>query len=185
MTLHPRAARHGILARRDVPADVADLQQHGIYPIDLVCVNLPVRADDRPPGRDVEDAIEQIDVGGPAMLRAAAKNHAHVIPVCRPQDYEPVLGELRSSGNVSTSTRRALAAQAFATTAAYDAAVAGFLGGDEPFPESVVAAFERVAELSYGENPHQRAAYYAQRGTRTHLLARVEQLHGARSPSTT
>jgi phosphoribosylaminoimidazolecarboxamide formyltransferase/IMP cyclohydrolase len=178
VTLHPRV-HGGILARRDVPADVADLAQHGIDPIDLVCVNLyPFEQTIARLDVTWEDAIEQIDVGGPAMLRAAAKNHAHVIPLCRPQDYEIVLGELRAGGGVSTSTCRALAARAFAATAAYDAAVAGFLGGDEPFPESVVAAFERVAELSYGENPHQRAAYYAQRGIRTHLLARVEQLHG-------
>ncbi len=178
VTLHPRV-HGGILARRDVPGDVADLAEHGIDPIDLVCVNLyPF---EQTIGRlDVawEDAIEQIDVGGPAMLRAAAKNHAHVIPLCHPDDYDTVLGELRANGDVSTSTRRTLAARAFSTTAAYDAAVAGYLGGDEPFPESVVAAFERVAELAYGENPHQRAAFYAERGARTHLLARVEQLHG-------
>jgi len=178
VTLHPRV-HAGILARRDLPADVADLERHGIDPFDLVCVNL-YPFEDTIARLDVgwEDAIEQIDVGGPAMLRAAAKNHEHVIPLCRAEDYDTVLDELRASGGVSTSTRRSLAARAFSTTAAYDTAVAGFLGGDEPFPESVVAAFERVAELAYGENPHQRAAYYRQRGTRTHLLARVEQLHG-------
>jgi phosphoribosylaminoimidazolecarboxamide formyltransferase/IMP cyclohydrolase len=124
-----------------------------------------------------EDAIEKIDVGGPAMLRGAAKNHAYVIPVCRPDDYEAVLAELRA-GDVSVETRRALAARAFATTAAYDAAVAGWFSGGEPFPETLVTAFDRAQELSYGENPHQRAAYYVQRGVRTHLLGRVDQLHG-------
>jgi phosphoribosylaminoimidazolecarboxamide formyltransferase/IMP cyclohydrolase len=125
-----------------------------------------------------EDAIEQIDVGGPTLLRAAAKNHQHVVPLCRPADYEPVLEEFRARAEVSPETRRALAARAFQTTAAFDGAVAGWMGRDDVFPETFVPVFERVMELAYGENPHQRAAYYAQRGTRTHLLARVEQVQG-------
>jgi len=178
VTLHPKL-HGGILARRDLPEDMAELRAHGIEPIDLVCVNLyPF---ERTVGRlDVawEDAIEQIDIGGPALLRAAAKNHAHVVPVCRPEDYDRVLDELRAEGGVSDATRRALAARAFQRTAAFDAAVAGWLGRDELFPETYVPVFERYLELSYGENPHQRAAYYAQKGARTHLLARVEQLQG-------
>jgi phosphoribosylaminoimidazolecarboxamide formyltransferase/IMP cyclohydrolase len=178
VTLHP-AVHGGILARRDVPGDVADLEAHGIAPIDLVCVNL-YPFEDTVAQREVDwrEAIEKIDVGGPAMLRAAAKNHAHVVPVCRPVDYEAVLGELRSTGEVSMETRRSLAARAFATTAAYDAAVAGWLQRDESLPEALVLAFEREHGLSYGENPHQRGAYYAERGTRRHLLSRVEQRHG-------
>lgn len=178
VTLHP-AVHGGILARRDVPEDMAQLQAHGIEPFDLVCVNLyPF---ERTVGRlDVawEDAIEQIDIGGPALLRAAGKNHAHVVPICRPADYEPLLEELRSSADVSLETRRALAARAFQTTAAFDGAVAGWLGRDDVFPDTFVPVFERVLELPYGENPHQRAAYYAQRGSRTHLLARVDQVQG-------
>ena len=179
VTLHP-AVHGGILARRDVPEDVADLAAHGIEPIDLVCVNLyPF---EQTVGRldvDWDEAIEKIDVGGPALLRAAAKNHAHVIPVCRPEDYEPVLAELRGAGDVSEATRRALAARAFATTAAYDSAVAGWLArGDAVSRRRSLPVFDRELDLSYGENPHQRAAYYAERGARTHLLARVEQLHG-------
>ena len=178
VTLHP-AIHAGILARRDVPEDMAQLAEHGIAPIDLVCVNLyPF---ERTVGRlDVawEDAIEQIDIGGPTLLRAAAKNHEHVVPVCRPADYEQVLEEFRARAEISPETRRALAARAFQTTAAFDGAVAGWLGRDDLFPETYVPVFERVLELSYGENPHQRAAYYAQRGSRTHLLARVEQLQG-------
>lgn len=178
VTLHP-AVHAGILARRDVPDDLAELEAHGIAPIDLVCVNLyPF---EQTVGRlDVpwEEAIEQIDVGGPAMLRAAAKNHAHVIPVCRRDDYAAVLAELRETGDVAQSTRMALAARAFATTAAYDSAVATWLARDELFPETLVPAFDKTLDLSYGENPHQRAAFYAQRGARTHLLARVEQIHG-------
>ena len=177
VTLHP-AIHGGILARRDVPEDVADLAAHGIEPIDLVCVNLyPF---EQTVGRldvDWDEAIEQIDVGGPALLRAAAKNHAHVIPVCRPDDYERVLAELRS-GDVSVETRRELAARVFATTAAYDSAVTRWLSRGLGFPETLVPVFDRALDLSYGENPHQRAVYYAQRGARTHLLARVEQLHG-------
>jgi phosphoribosylaminoimidazolecarboxamide formyltransferase/IMP cyclohydrolase len=178
VTLHP-AVHGGILARRDVPQDMEQLASHGIAPIDLVCVNLyPF---ERTVGRlDVpwEEAIEQIDIGGPALLRAAAKNHLHVVAVSRPGDYEHVLDELREHGEVSLETRRSLAARAFQTTAAFDAAVAAWMGRDEAFPETFVPVFERVMDLAYGENPHQRGAYYAQRGARTHLLARVDQLQG-------
>jgi len=178
VTLHP-AVHGGILARRDVAEDLAQLEAHGIAPIDLVCVNLyPF---ERTVGRlDVawEEAIEQIDIGGPALLRAAAKNHAHVVPVCRPEDYGAVVEEYRSRAEITPATRRRLAARAFQRTAAYDAAVAGWLGRDDAFPETYVPVFERYLDLSYGENPHQRAAYYAQKGARTHLLARVEQLQG-------
>ena len=178
VTLHP-AVHGGILARRDVPGDMAELRAHGIEPIDLVCVNLyPF---ERTVGRlDVawEDVIGQIDVGGPALLRAAAKNHAHVVPVCRPEDYELLVEELRVRAEVTSATRRRLAARAFQRTAAYDAAVAGWLGRDDAFPETYVPVFERYMDLAYGENPHQRAAYYAQQGARTHLLARVDQLQG-------
>ena len=178
VTLHP-AVHAAILARRDVASDVAELQQHGIAPIDLVCVNLyPF---ERTVGRlDVtwEQAIEQIDVGGPALLRAAAKNHEHVVPICRPEDYEAVLEEFRVNAEISIETRRTLATRAFETTAAYDAAVARWFGREDDFPETFVPVFDRVTELAYGENPHQRAAYYAQRGVRTHLLARVDQMQG-------
>ena len=178
VTLHP-AVHAGILARRDVPADLAELQAHGIEPIDLVCVNLyPF---EKTVGRlDVswEDGIEQIDVGGPALLRAAAKNHAHVVPLCRPEDYGPLLEEFRARAEVSLQTRRELAGRAFQTTAAYDASVAAWFGRDDVFPDTYVPVFDRFAQLAYGENPHQRAVYYTQRGARTHLLARVEQIQG-------
>jgi phosphoribosylaminoimidazolecarboxamide formyltransferase/IMP cyclohydrolase len=177
VTLHP-AVHGGILARRDVPEDVADLATHGIEPIDLVCVNLyPFEQTVARLDVGWDEAIETIDIGGPALLRAAAKNHAHVIPVCRPNDYERVVTELRH-GEVSVATRRELAARAFATTAAYDSAVTRWLSSDKGFPETLVPVFDHALDLSYGENPHQRAAYYAERGARTHLLARVEQLHG-------
>jgi phosphoribosylaminoimidazolecarboxamide formyltransferase/IMP cyclohydrolase len=119
-----------------------------------------------------------IDVGGPSMLRGAAKNFAHCAPVCRPERYGFVLDELRTNGALSLETRRELAAETFATTAAYEAAIATWFSEREPFPETIVLALEKVLDLSYGENPHQRAAYYAGRGARSHLLSRVEQLHG-------
>ena len=177
VTLHP-AVHGGILARRDVAEDMADLDTHGIEPFDLVCVDL-YPFEQTIAAFDVvhAEAIEKIDVGGPAMLRAAAKNYADVLPLCRPEDYDVVLEELRRDGGVTPATRRELAARAFATTAAYDAAVATWLGG-EAFPETLLPVFDRALELSYGENPHQRAAYYTQRGARTHLLSRVDQLHG-------
>jgi len=177
VTLHP-AVHGGILARRDVPEDVADLETHGIAPIDLVCVNLyPFEQTVSRLDVEWDDAIEKIDIGGPALLRAAAKNHAHVIPVCRPKDYARVLAELRD-GDVSVETRRELAARVFTTTAAYDSAVTQWLSRGLGFPETLVPVLDHALDLSYGENPHQKAVFYAERGARTHLLARVEQLHG-------
>ncbi len=177
VTLHP-AVHGGILARRDVPEDVADLETHGIAPIDLVCVNLyPFEKTVARLDVEWDDAIEKIDIGGPALLRAAAKNHAHVIPVCRPDDYDRILLELRE-GDVSVATRRELAARVFTTTAAYDSAVTQWLSRGLGFPETLVPVLDHALDLSYGENPHQKAVYYAERGARTHLLARVEQLHG-------
>jgi phosphoribosylaminoimidazolecarboxamide formyltransferase/IMP cyclohydrolase len=177
-TLHP-AIHAGILARRDVESDVAALEQHEIEPIDLVCVNLyPFERVAREHGVREEDAVEMIDVGGPSMLRAAAKNFAHVAPVCRQQDYEPVLAELRAAGKLEHETRRQLAATAFATSAAYEAAIATWFSAREAFPPVFTPVFEKERDLAYGENPHQDAAYYSERGARTHLLARVEQLHG-------
>jgi phosphoribosylaminoimidazolecarboxamide formyltransferase / IMP cyclohydrolase len=179
VTLHP-AVHAGILARRGFDDDLAELEQHGIEPFDLVCVNLyPFEREVDSPGVDEERAIELIDIGGPAMLRAAAKNYSWVIPVCRPADYEEVLRELRSrGGETSLDSRRRLATAAFQHTAAYDAAIAAWFSQDDLFPERLTPVFDRVLELPYGENPHQQAAYYAERGARTHVLSRVDQLHG-------
>ncbi len=177
-TLHPRI-HAAILARRDHEDDVATLEQHEIRPFDLVCVNLyPFSQVSAKHGVREEEAVEMIDVGGPAMLRGAAKNFAHVAPVCRPERYESVLTELRETGELSRDTRRSLAAEAFATTASYESAIAGWFGDVEAFPETLVPAFTKVMDLRYGENPHQRAAFYAEQGARVHLLSRVEQLHG-------
>ena len=177
-TLHPRI-HAGILARRDLEEDVATLEEQGIEPFDLVCVNLyPFEQVAARQGVTESEAVEMIDVGGPSMLRGAAKNFAHVIPVCRPDRYGFVLDELETRGELSLDTRRELAAEAFATSAAYEAAIAGWFAERETFPETLVLAFDKVLDLSYGENPQQRAAYYADRGARAHLLSRVEQLHG-------
>jgi len=178
-TLHPRI-HAAILARRGFDDDLAQLAQHGIEPFDLVCVNL-YPFEKVVGGLDVADAevIEMIDVGGPAMLRAAAKNFSFVTPVCRPEDYDSVLLELRARGGETTlDTRWRLAGVAFATTAAYDAAIAGWFQANDEFPDTLALAFDKVLDLAYGENPHQQAAYYAERGRRTHVLSQVEQLRG-------
>jgi phosphoribosylaminoimidazolecarboxamide formyltransferase/IMP cyclohydrolase len=177
-TLHPRI-HAAILARRDHPDDLAALDDHRIEPFDLVCVSLyPFAQVVARYGVTEEDAVEMIDVGGPSMLRGAAKNFAHVVPVCRPERYGPLLEELRETGGVSADTRRELAAEAFATTAAYEAAIASWFLGREAFPDRFIPSFRKVADLAYGENPHQRAAYYVEEGARRHLLSRVEQVHG-------
>jgi phosphoribosylaminoimidazolecarboxamide formyltransferase / IMP cyclohydrolase len=169
VTLHP-AVHGGILARRDVAADLADLEEHGIEPFDLVCVSL------YPFGED--ESVEMIDIGGPSMLRGAAKNFEHVAAVSRPGQYAGVLDELRADGSLSLDTRRRLAAEAFATTAAYEAAIAAWFLRDDAFPAHTTLALEKVADLAYGENPHQRAALYARAGGHRHVLSHVAQLHG-------
>ena len=177
-TLHPRI-HAAILARRDHPDDLAALDEHQIRPFDLVCVNLyPFTQVVSRHGVKEEDAVEMIDIGGPSMLRAAAKNFAHVGPVCRPERYGSILTELRESGGLSLDTRRTLAAEAFSVTAAYEAAIARWFADREAFPELLIPSFEKVTDLVYGENPHQRASYYAEAGARRHLLSRVGQLHG-------
>jgi len=178
-TLHPRV-HAGILARRGRGDDLAQLAEQGIEPFDLVCVNLyPFELVANRVGMADEDVVEMIDVGGPSMLRAAAKNFASVTPVCRPGDYGDVLAELRErKGQTSRETRRRLAGVAFAASAAYEAAIARWLQPDDELPETLVLAFDKAFEPPYGENPHQRAGYYAERGPRRHLLSRVEQLSG-------
>ena len=177
-TLHPRI-HAAILARRDHPDDLAALDEHDISPFDLVCVSLyPFAQIVARHGVTEKDAVEMIDIGGPSMLRGAAKNFAHVVPVCRPERYPEILAELGEDGELSDETRRELAAEAFATTAAYEAAIATWFLGREAFPERFIPSFAKVANLAYGENPHQRAAYYAEEGARRHLLSRVDQVHG-------
>ncbi|MBV8394938.1 MAG: bifunctional phosphoribosylaminoimidazolecarboxamide formyltransferase/IMP cyclohydrolase, partial [Actinobacteria bacterium] len=152
-TLHPRI-HAGILARRDLQEDVDTLAAHEIEPFDLVCVNLyPFTSVAGRRGAGEDEVIEMIDVGGPSMLRAAAKNFAYVAAVCRPEQYEPVLEELRTHEEISFPLRRSLANDAFATTASYDAAIANWFGETEAFPEQTTLSFAKVSDLPYGENP--------------------------------
>ena len=177
-TLHPHI-HAAILARRDEPGDLSSLEEQELQPFDLVCVNLyPFRETVAKHGVTEADAVEVIDIGGPAMIRAAAKNFAHVAPVSRTTQYERVLEELGRSGELSLDTRRELAAEAFSVTAAYEASIAAWFMDRDMFPDRLIPAFEKVLDLTYGENPHQRAAYYAEIGARRHLLSQVEQLHG-------
>jgi len=179
-TLNPRIYA-GLLAVRSKPEHVATLADQGIEPIDLVCVNL-YPFERAAGGRDAEDeeVIENIDIGGPTLIRAAAKNHEFAAVVVEPESYDAVLEELRdAAGKISSRTREALAMQAFAYTARYDAAISRwFSEREEDFPGVLVRAYEKVLDLPYGENSHQRAAYYAQAGARTHLLSMVAKLHG-------
>lgn len=179
-TLHPRV-HGGILMRGD--ADLADLERLGGAPIDLVVVNLyPFEQTIEKSDVTHEEAIENIDIGGPAMIRSAAKNHARVTVVCDPSDYGLVLEELSAGGEVSAETRRKLAAKVFALTAAYDGAVAAYLssleadGKKAAFPGYLTLNFSRAYELRYGENPHQAGAFYRDRRASRGSLAYAESL---------
>ena len=179
-TLHPRI-HAGILARRDHDEDVEELAEHEIEPFDLVCVNLyPFQQVmySAEGAHRADQALEMIDIGGPAMLRGAAKNFLHVAPVCSPDQYGFVLDELRHKGALSEDTRRALATEAFAYTARYEAAIASWFAERETFPDTLIVSLEKVMDLAYGENPHQRAACYAESGVRRHVLSRVRQIGG-------
>ncbi len=181
-TLHPRI-HGGILARRDVPQDVADLETQQIRPIDLVVVNLyPFEHTIAQPGVSLADAIEQIDIGGPAMLRASAKNFAHLTVLCNPDQYDPYLQELRQNhGQASVSFRQAAALKAFQHTGAYDRAIAQYLEAqaseETALPASFTLTGQQLQALRYGENPHQPAAWY-QTGAMASGWAAAEKLQG-------
>ena len=179
-TMHPKLMA-GILARRDVLEHMETIAQHGIEPIDMVVCSLyPFEEVAGRRGVEDEVVIENIDIGGPSMIRAAAKNHAGVAVVTSSDDYDALLEELRSSGGeLSYETLRDLATKAFHRTAHYDFVIANWFSEAEgDFPDYVMRDYEKVLELKYGENPHQRAAYYAEVGLRQHLLSQVRQLHG-------
>ncbi len=183
-TLHPKV-HGGILARRDVPAHAAALEKHGIPPIDLVVVNLyPFREAVATPGCTLEDAIENIDIGGPAMVRSAAKNWQHVGVVVDPADYASLLAELDAKGILSAETRFALARKAFSHTAAYDGAISNWLtargpdGSAAPFPDNFNLQTVKVQDLRYGENPHQGAAFYRDLAPAPGTIATFRQLQG-------
>jgi phosphoribosylaminoimidazolecarboxamide formyltransferase/IMP cyclohydrolase len=179
-TLHPRL-HAALLANRRDPEHVATLEREGIEPIDLVCVNL-YPFEETIAGNDVDEdtAIENIDIGGPTMIRAAAKNHDGVAVIVKPECYDAVSAELdETRGEISASTRHWLANEAFAQTARYDAAISRWFSTSyEDFPEHLAVAFEKEIDLAYGENPHQRAALYSEVGVRSHVLSGVSKLHG-------
>jgi len=179
-TLHPKLYA-GLLARRDDPEHLRQAAENDIEFVDLICVNLyPFERTAGRFGASDEEVIEDIDIGGPAMIRATAKNHAFAVVVVRPESYDAVLEELRESdGMLSLPTREWLAAEAFSYTARYDTAISRWFGEKfEEFPQLHLRAFEKVTDLPYGENPHQRGAYYAQVGARAHVLSQVRQHHG-------
>ncbi len=177
-TLHPKI-HGGILARRDLAEDQADLEAQSIRVLDLVVCNLyPFQATVAKPNVTRAEAVEKIDIGGPSMIRSAAKNHAYVGVVCDPADYASIVSELRETGGLAGETRRRLALKAFQHTAGYDAAISQWLAEHDPdgeaetFPDSLLISLEKATELRYGENPHQRAALYGG------FLELAELLHG-------
>jgi len=179
-TLHPNI-HGGLLAVRENEEHVKQLQEHDITPIDLVVVNLyPFQQTIAKPDVQFADAIENIDIGGPSMLRSAAKNHKYVTVVVDPQDYDTVLAEISEKGEVAAQTKLRLGAKVFRHTAAYDAVIAEFLtnAAGEENPESLTVTYEKKQDLRYGENPHQKAAFY-KKTLGTHIsIASATQLHG-------
>ena len=183
-TLHPKL-HGGILARREVAEDLAALEAQGIEPIDLVVVNLyPFEETIARPGVTFEEAIEKIDIGGPSLIRGAAKNHAHVAVVVDPDQYPALIEQIRDLGGTTLAMRRSLAAAVFEMTARYDRAIADYLASGEheadrtPFPPVIAPRFERRGVLRYGENPHQRAAFYVEPATAGPNLATATSIHG-------
>ncbi len=181
-TLHPKIFG-GILARRDNVGDLASMDEHDIRSFELVVVNLyPFEATASRPGTTWDEVIEQIDIGGPSLIRAAAKNHRFVSIVTRPEQYHSVLAELESSGgSISSALRRKLAAEAFAMTCVYDQAIADFFRRDSAgndFPPHLTMRLERKSQLRYGENPHQKAAIYRFPRGLSASIVNARQIHG-------
>jgi phosphoribosylaminoimidazolecarboxamide formyltransferase/IMP cyclohydrolase len=189
-TLHPKV-HGGLLGVRDNPEHLAAMKSHGIEPIDLVCINLyPFEATVAKPGVSFEEAIENIDIGGPSMIRSAAKNHRFVLVVTSTDRYDKVLGDLREhKGSSCGKHRLKQALRAFTLTAAYDAAIAGYLegkvgggqsavGSEEGLPANIDLKLRKIQDLRYGENPHQRAAVYSDRRPSEASVAYAKQLHG-------
>ena len=179
-TLNPRIYA-GLLAVRSNEEHVSTLRDHSVEPIDLVCANLyPFEAVAARRGVSDDEVIENIDIGGPTLIRAAAKNHPYAAVVVSPESYDAVLEELRDTdGMLSCRTREILALEAFSYTARYDAAIScWFSEREEDFPTQMTRSFTKVVDLPYGENPHQRAAFYAETSARSHLLSMTSKLHG-------
>ena len=177
-TLHPKV--HGaLLGRRDLPSHLQALRENGIEFIDLVCVNLyPFAATIAKPGVTMEDAVENIDIGGPSMLRSAAKNWRDVTVVCDPADYGRVLDEIRAGGNTTPETRLTLSAKAYTHTAQYDTMIARYMRAQAGLPEKLFLEFDVKQSLRYGENPHQSATFYAAKEPQPYSLAFAKQIQG-------
>lgn len=179
-TLNPMI-HGGLLAKYDDAEHQAQMKEHGIEPIEIVCVNLyPFVETISKPDVTFEDAIENIDIGGPTMLRSAAKNQQYVTVIVDANDYEGVLAELKEAGQTTLQTRRRLAAKVFRHTAAYDSYISNYLSAElgEEFPEQMTLTYELKQTLRYGENPHQKAAFYQKRLASDFSVAYAEQLHG-------
>ena len=183
-TLNPKI-HAGILARRPVAEHMAALKEHNIDPIDIICVNLyPFEQTIAKPDCTFEDAIENIDIGGPTMIRAAAKNHESVAVIVNPTDYAAVIAEIKAEGEVSAKTRFELAKKVFAHTARYDGMITNYLTSLNEnnertrFPQGLTRQWEKVQDMRYGENPHQEAAFYRETSVAPGLLAGYEQLQG-------
>lgn len=177
-TLHPKI--HGaLLARRDIPEHMKELKDNDIDTIDLVCVNLyPFRETIAKPDVTMEDAVEHIDIGGPSMLRSAAKNWESVTVVCNPADYETILSEIKADGNTTRETRLKLSAKAYTHTAEYDMAISTYMRAQAGLPEQLFLEYDLKQELRYGENPHQEAKFFASTVKEPFSLATAEQLNG-------
>ena len=176
-TLHPMV-HGGLLYRRDLPSHVETIKKHGIHPIDLVCVNLYEFEKALKAGKDLPDMIENIDIGGPSMLRSAAKNFASVTVICDPKDYDTVIDEIKANGDTTYETRFKLSAKAYTHTAEYDSMIAAYMREKAGLNEKLFIEGDLVSSLRYGENPHQNAKFYALDKTLPFSLATAKQLHG-------
>ena len=177
-TLHPKV-HGGLLARRDLPEHMETLRENGIQTIELVCVNLyPFRQTIAKPGVTMEEAVENIDIGGPSMLRSAAKNWRDVTVVCDPTDYDAVLSEIRAGGNTTPETRLKLSAKAYSHTASYDMCIASYMRNQAGLNKKLYLEYDLKQPLRYGENPHQSAEFYAAGEAVPYSLAFAEQLQG-------
>ena len=177
-TLHPKV-HGGLLARRDDESHLAALKENHIEFIDMVCVNLyPFRQTIAKPDVTMEDAIENIDIGGPSMLRSAAKNYKDVTVVCDPIDYAQIIEEIKASGNTTLQTRLQLSAKAYTHTAEYDSMIATYMRKAAGLNEKLFLEFDLVQGLRYGENPHQQAKFYSSANSGSYSLANAKQLNG-------
>lgn len=177
-TLHPKV-HGGLLGRRDLPEHLKQLEENGIGTIEMVCVNLyPFEATVAKEGVTMEDAVENIDIGGPSMLRSAAKNFRDVTVVCDPDDYDTVLNEIRNTGNTELATRLRLSAKAYTHTALYDSHIAAYMRKAAGLPDKLFLSFDEVQSLRYGENPHQEARFYRAEDRTPYSVAFADQLGG-------